>query len=80
MWHYNRDEPSDSLSFNSKSFKYKAFITGNTCNVDTGEAGYDPDKVVKNETEIAVPLKHLSNFWRTLNIPLISCEIEWILN
>ena len=26
-----------------------------------------------------MPLKHLSNFWRTLNIPLIHCEINLIL-
>ena len=47
--------------------------------VCAGEAGYDTDKVGRNETEIVVPLKHLSNFWRTLNIPLINCEIELIL-
>ena len=29
--------------------------------------------------EIAVPLKYLSNFWRTLEIPLINCEINVIL-
>ena len=29
--------------------------------------------------EIAVPLKYLSNFWRTLEIPLIDCEINLIL-
>ena len=29
--------------------------------------------------EIVVPLKHLMNFWRTLNIPLINYEIELIL-
>ena len=27
--------------------------------------------------EIAVPLKYLSNFWRTLEIPLINCEINF---
>ena len=26
-----------------------------------------------------MPLKHLSNFWRTLNMPLIYCEINLIL-
>ena len=26
-----------------------------------------------------MPLKHLINFWRSLNIPLINCEIELIL-
>ena len=40
---------------------------------------YKADKVGKNETEVAVPLKTLRKFWRTLNIPLINCEIELIL-
>ena len=30
--------------------------------------------------EIMVPLKHLTNFWRALEIPLINCEVELILN
>ena len=25
------------------------------------------------------PLKHLSNFWRALEMPLINCEVELIL-
>ena len=29
--------------------------------------------------EIMVPLKYLSNFWRTLEMPLINCEVELIL-
>ena len=37
------------------------------------------DKIGKNKTEVVVPLKHLSNFWRTLNTPLTNCEIELIL-
>ena len=48
-------------------------------NVGAGEAGYDANKVGKNETEVVIPLKHLSNFWRSLNIPLINCEVELIL-
>ena len=79
LWNYYRDEPSNPLSSNSESFKYKTSITGNTYNVGDGEAGYDADKVGKYGTEIVVPLKHLSNFWRTLNIPLINCETELIL-
>ena len=79
LWNHYRDGPIDLLSSGSKSFKYKTSITGNTYNVDAGEAGYDADKVGKNETEITVPLKHLINFCRTLNIPLINCEIELIL-
>ena len=79
LWNYYRDEPSDPLSFNSESFKYKTSITGNTYTIGVGEAGYDENKVGKNETEVVMPLKHLSNFWRSLNIPLINFEIELIL-
>ena len=36
LWNYYIDEPSDPLSSNSESFKYKTSITGNTCNVSDG--------------------------------------------
>ena len=89
FWDYCRDEPSDPLSFNSESFKYKRSIQGNTYNVDkeiTNDDGNEVDnpkhdaiKVVKNETEVVIPLKCLSNFWIRLNIPLTNCEVELIL-
>ena len=79
LWNYYRDEPSNPLSSDSESFKYKTSITWNTYNVDAGEEGYDANKVGKNETEVVNPLKHLSNFWRSLNILLINCEVELIL-
>ena len=79
LWNYYRDEPSDPLSSDSESFKYKTSITGNTYNIGAGEEGYDANKVGKNETEVVIPLKYLSNFWRSLNIPLINCEVEFIL-
>ena len=28
------------------------------------------------DVEMIVPLKYLSNFWRTLEMPLINCEIN----
>ena len=56
LWNYYRDEPSNPLSSNSESFKYKTSITGNTYD------GNDANKVGKNETEIVIPLKHLSYF------------------
>ena len=89
LWNYYRDEPSDPLSSDSGSFKYKNNITGDTYNVDLTIIGgggnpipnpnYDANKVGKNKTEVVIPLKHLSNFWRSLNIPLINCEVELIL-
>ena len=62
LWNYYRDEPSNPLSSNSESFKYKTSITGNTYNIGAGEEGYDANKVGKNETEVVIPLKYLSNF------------------
>ena len=53
-------------------------IQGNTYIIGAGE-GYDANKVGENETEVVIPLKHLSNFWRSLNISLINCEVELIL-
>ena len=62
LWQYYRDEPSDNLA-DSESFKSKIKITGKTPNDGNGI-----------EVEIMVPLKYLSNFWRTLEMPLINCE------
>ena len=52
----------------SKSFDYKTRITGRL-------EGNNTEK----EIEIVVSLKHLSNFWKILDIPLINCEINLIL-
>ena len=41
----------------------------------TGRAGDDGTKNV----EIIFPLKYLNNFWRTLEMLLINCEINLIL-
>ena len=88
LWNYYRDKPSDTLSSNSESFKYKTSITGNTYNVDekiTDDDGnevdnpkYDAKKFGKNETEVVIQVRHLINFWRSLNIPLINCKVELI--
>ena len=61
---------------NSNSFKYKNKITGNTYNVDPAAAGYDANKERTQKKELAILLKYLGNFWRALNMPLISCEVS----
>ena len=50
------------------SFNFKAKLTGQT----------DDDGKI-NSVEIMVSLKYLSNFWRTLEITLINCEVNPIL-
>ena len=79
MWNYYRNQPSNPLSTNSESFKYKISITRNTYNVGDDDDNYDANKGGKKETEIVIPLKYLSNFCRSLDIPLINCEVEIIL-
>ena len=37
-------------------------------------------KEVQKEVEIAVLLKHLGNFWNSLNMPLINCEVSLALS
>ena len=73
LWTYYRDEPRNRLSSNSASFKYQTSITGNTYNGND-----NADRADKNKTEIVIPLKYLSNWCRTLNIPLINCEVELV--
>ena len=85
LYNYYRDELSDDADdnnfddikvVNSNTFKYKNKITGNTYNVDAGAQGYDANKNGTQEVELDIPLKYLGNFWRALNIPLISCEVS----
>ena len=69
LWQYFRDESvADDDIEDSESFKSKKKITGKTPNIDN-----------KKDVEIMVPLKYLSNFWRTLEMPLINCEVNLIL-
>ena len=67
LWQYFRDDPNDNLS-DSELFKSKIKITRKAPNNNN----------VKN-VEIMVPVKYLSNFWRTLEMSLINCEVNLIL-
>ena len=59
---------------NSKSFKCKAALIWKTANAVGGT-----NSSVKN-AKIVVPLKYLSNFWRSLEMPLINCKVYLSLN
>ena len=72
--------------------KYKNKIIVNTYNIDAtipnpdlataaanprvANPNYDAKKEGTKTIELAIPLKYLGNFWRALNIPLISCEVS----
>ena len=78
LWQYCKDiaavnNNGDIVDFNgtnaTDSFNFKAKMTGQ--NNDDGEI---------NNIEIMVRLKYfLSNFWRTLEMALINCEVNLIL-
>ena len=77
LWQYCKDIPTQHNNNNliavfaeanlTDSFNFKVKFTGQT--------GNDGTKGV----EIMVPLKYLSNFWRTLEMPLINYEVDLIL-
>ena len=77
LWQYCKDIPAVNNNGNivnfseanvTDSFNSKSKITGQT----------DDDGEIDN-IEIMVPLKYLSNFWRTLEMPLNNCEVNLIL-
>ena len=65
----NNGNPADVTTADSSLFKYISNILGNPA----------ADGVLKN-VKIAVPLRYLSNFWRSLEMPLISCKIHLEIN
>ena len=89
MWNYYRDEPNNPPAAdynadpitNSASFKYKTNITGKTSNAnrENSKNTEQGNKKTKKNLEIVVPFKHLSNFWRSLDMPLINCEVSLTL-
>ena len=76
LWQWFKETPAvnnngNIVDFNwanaTDSFNFKTKITGQTNNAGT------------IDVELMAPLKYLSNFLRTLEMPLINCEIELIL-
>ena len=73
LYQYKRDEPPEcdpipNLAVdNSSSFKYKVELLG------------DPvvaNNIARRNVKVVVPLKYLSNFFRSLEMPLINCKIK----
>ena len=73
LYQYKRDEPpeddavADLTADNSSSFKYKVSLLGNPVLNDA---------VAKRSVKVVIPLKYLSNFFRSLEMPLINCKIK----
>ena len=76
LWNYYRDEPNSgavgNINYsmkNSRSCDHKTSITGKL----------KGNNVEKDDVEVVVPLKYTSNFFRSLNFPLVNCEVSLIL-
>ena len=73
LYQYKRDDPPEVNAINdlttdtSSSFKYKVELLGNP--VLDGN-------IAKRSAKVVVPLKYLSNFFRSLEMPLINCTIK----
>ena len=76
LWQYCKDTPAVNKNDNivdlnganaTDSFNFETQITGQT------------DNNGRMNVEIMVPLRYLSNFWRTLEMPLFNCEVNLIL-
>ena len=78
LWFYSKDEAtnfhadiantSNIVIIFTNNTKYKAKLLENT--------KADGDNGILKNAAIPVSLKHLSNFWRSLKVPLINCKIE----
>ena len=64
LWQYYRDDPNDNIT---------------TICIKIKKTGKNSAAGNTKDVETTVPLKYLSKFWRTLEMPLINCEISLIL-
>ena len=73
LYQYKQDEPpeddavADLTTDNSSSFKYKVSLLGNPVVANN---------IARINVKVVVPLKYLSNFFRSLEMPLINCKIK----
>ena len=74
---YSKDEVTNfnaniANTDNLRSFEYKAILFRN---IDAQNDNNAANGILKNAT-IAVPLKYIGNFWRSLEMPLVNCKAE----
>ena len=73
LYQYKRDEPpeddaiADLTADNSSSLKYKISLLGNPVVANN---------IARINVKVVAPLKYLSNFFRSLELPLINCKIK----
>ena len=76
LWQYCKDIPA--VDNNNAIVNFAENNVTDSFNFKVKMADQTGDDGTKH-VEIMVPLKYLRNFWRTLEMPLINCEINLIL-
>ena len=92
LWNYNRNETSgvDDNASQSKSFEYNKKNTRKTTSTTTATTRPRWNSTLRpprppwpqvsiSNVEVTVPVKYLSSFWRSLDLPLINYEVEFDL-
>ena len=77
LWQYCKDIPA--VNNNTNIVEFNGVNAADSSNFKAKITGQADNNGRIDNVEIMVPLKYLSNFWRTLEMPLINCEINLIL-
>ena len=83
LWNYFKDEIDevDDNASDGKWFWYKKNSRRHTRKTTTSRNPGDVDQppqlpVPSLKVEITLPLEYSSNFWKSLDLPLINCDVE----
>ena len=69
-----------AVNNNGNIVDFNGTNTTDSFNIKTKITGQTDNNGRTDNVEIIFPLKYLSNFWRTLEMPLINCEVNFVLN
>ena len=83
LWNYKDKINHNDINYSAlsgKSFEYKTKLVGET-RERTPKLGNPDDQSAQQplpslNVKVTIPLKHLSNFWRFLDLILINSEVE----
>ena len=71
LWQFKRDEIEEDIGLT---------VDDNHISNNSSSFKYKSSLIAnRNNIKIAVPINYLSNFWRSLEMPLITCKVELLL-
>ena len=67
LYQYKRDEPPEANAIDDLTVNNSNLLLGNPVVADN---------IAKSSVKVVIPLKYLSNFFRSLEMSLINCKIK----